>query len=271
MWPVEPSSRTNVGSPVGRAADGTDGFQNGVDLVAREVLVFRGEGVDRWRHDQCPAGIEVFPDVGGAGEDVAVRLRYERAQKVPHFVRLAVGIVGSDVAAPDHAEPGGPHRRHEPRGLGIVKNHDIARPGQCPQLERVGLQRGAVHLPRRGVEAAAVAGVAVEHVVDALGDREELTEPWRRGDHGPADVGAGAARVCHQRTEHFGHTAAGGGRVHIPDCTAAQGSDALAQRAAEGAPDLSPEHVTELGRIAGGDRDCLYVLHSNPAWWPSLM
>jgi len=70
----------------------------------------------------------------------------------------------------------------------------------------------------------------VEHVVNPLGNGKELVDLGRRGDHGPADVGAAAARVCDQRAEHLGNAAAGGGRVHVPDRAPAQSRDAFRYR-----------------------------------------
>ena len=237
-----------------------------------EILVLGREGVDRRCHDQRPGGIEAFPNVRGTGEHVAVRLLHERAQEVPHLMGLAVRGVGADMAAPDHAESGGAHRGHKPRGLRVMEDHHIARPDQRPQLERVGLQGGAVRLPSPPAEADAVARIAVEHVVDALGDREELVGPRRRGDHGPANVGARAASVRHQRAEHLRHAAAGGGRVHVPDGAPAQARGAPAQRRRSREPQTSAPSTSlncEGSRGAIGIVCTCFI--ATPARWPLLI
>jgi hypothetical protein len=71
-----------------------------------------------------------------------------------------------------------------------------------------------VHGAGVDVERAAVTGGAVEAVVDALGDGEEL---GRTLDHHPADVDTGAARVSDQRLEQLRDTATPSSRVHVPN------------------------------------------------------
>ena len=69
-------------------------------------------------------------------------------------------------------------------------------------------QRPLVEVALLGAERAAVAGVAVEVVVEALGQLEEL---GRLAQHDPARVDAGAADVGEQRAQHLGDAAARAG------------------------------------------------------------
>jgi hypothetical protein len=66
--------------------------------------------------------------------------------------------------------------------------------------------------PLPGAELSSVALDAVQAVVDALGDREELRVAF---DDQPTAFDPGATRVCDQRQQHLGHAATAGGRVHV--------------------------------------------------------
>ena len=112
---------------------------------------------------------------------------------------------------------------------------------------RVGLERVLVDLARRVVEVAAVALEAVEEVVDALGDLEEVGVAL---DHGPARVDAGALGVADQRQQQLHHAPALGGRAHVPDRALAEQLAGGADAVGELLERLGLEHGLEaLGRV----------------------
>ncbi len=72
---------------------------------------------------------------------------------------------------------------------------------------------------------------AVQAVVDALGDPEELGVA---ADDHPAHVGAGSARVGEQRVQQLGDTAADLGRVEVPDDAAVEQLARIGDRLLDG-------------------------------------
>ncbi len=202
------------------------GEDRGDDLVG-ELLVLRGEGVDRRRDDVHALPLEVLPDELLAREQAGVGLLDPFAQEGPGLARGVVGRVEPDVAAPDHRRAGRLQARDQPGGLRVVQHDDVAVGDGVAERVAAGLERGEVGLALLVAERAAVALGAVQLVVEALGDLEEALVAL---DHRPASVDAGAARVGQQRGQHLGHAAAAGGRVDVPDHAAVEELRGLADR-----------------------------------------
>ena len=97
---------------------------------------------------------------------------------------------------------------------------DVAGLHQASEVAGAVLQRLLVEVPLLLAQLAAVAGIAVEVVVEALGDGEEL-RPLAQDD--PAGVDAGPAHVGQHRLQHLRHAAAALGRVDVPDRPAREG------------------------------------------------
>jgi hypothetical protein len=118
------------------------------------------------------------------------------------------------VAAPDD---GGALRGEwldQPGRLRIVDDHHVALAHAVLEVLQVLRQHPLVRRAGGVVERETVTRHAVQAVVDALGDREELR---RSLDHRPARVHAGAACVRDQRLQQLDHAAAACGGVHVPD------------------------------------------------------
>ena len=188
--------------------------QDRVDALGLEVLVLRREGIDDRRHEPGLRPLEPFPEVLAPREDVGVGLLDVAAQEVPGAADELVGLVDSDVAAPDDLEPGPLHRRRQPSRLRVVQVDDVVGLAEANELGAGRRQGRLVEPARLLVEVTAVAGVAVEAVVDALGDGEEL---GCLAQHDPAGVDAGAANVGEQRPQHLRHAAATEGGADVPD------------------------------------------------------
>jgi hypothetical protein len=106
--------------------------------------------------------------------------------------------------------------------------------------------------------SAAVAGAAVEQVVDPLRDLEE------RGiavDHAPAGVEADPAHVGQQRLQQLGDAAAARSRVDVPDRAAPEELPAVLHAALDLAEALA-ENGTEALRIHAADVDLLERAHA---------
>ena len=221
-------------------------------LLRLELLVLGRERVDRRRDDRDPGGVEPLPHERRAREHVGVGLLDVDAQEVPRAARDVVRLVDADVAAPDHARAGALERADEPGGLRVVQDHDVVVVHQLGERAGVLLERALVDLARRLAEVAAVALEAVQLVVEALGDLEELRVAV---EHRPAGVDAGALRVAEQREQQLDHAAAARGRVDVPDRARAEqlarGADAVRELLER----LRLQDGLEALRRVGGDVD----------------
>ena len=132
---------------------------------------------------------------------------------------LLVDEVIADVAAPDHADTGARQVRRQARGLRVVQDRDVAGTDLREQPLGVVVSHLVVDPPLLVAERAAVAGGAVQRVMQPL---RECEEGGRAFDHEPARVDAEPAGVAEQRGQHLRHAAAGRGRVHVPDDAALQ-------------------------------------------------
>ena len=143
------------------------------DVVVQH-FVLRREGIDRGRDDVNPRRIDRTGNEGPAGEDVRGRAVEMRAQEVPCLQHVAVRLVRTDVAPPDDGRSPLPHAFDEPRGLWVVEDDHVA--ATHSRRERGGVAGGDVLVVTTfsGAEPPAVTGRAVQEVVDALGDGEEL-------------------------------------------------------------------------------------------------
>ena len=122
-----------------------------------------------------------------------------------------------------------------------------------------GLVRRALRLPQR----PAVAGVAVQAVVQPLRHVEELIVAL--DDH-PSGIDAGAADVADQRAQHLRHAAAARGRVDRPERARAEQLPPARDRALELRQPVGRQHLSEaLGRKAGDLLDVKWHVASVPA------
>jgi hypothetical protein len=126
-------------------------------------------------------------------------------------------------------------------GLRIVQKHDVVGADARRQQLCVGgaatLVDGALGIAQR----TAVARVAVQAVVQALGQREELRVARH---HHPACVETGATHVTDQRAQHLGDAAASS-RVDVPERPLIQQLAAARDRALEPCQALGRKHLAE--------------------------
>jgi hypothetical protein len=133
-------------------------------------------------------------------------------EEAPRLADRLADVVGADVRAPDDAGPGPPQRRHEHGGLGILEHHDVTGGDERGRLDG---RRPPDPLEQRPIrESRMPVGLAVQHVVEALGEAEERR---RSGEHEPAGVDAGGTPVGPERALHLGDAASERGRVDAPD------------------------------------------------------
>jgi hypothetical protein len=100
-----------------------------------------------------------------------------------------------------------------------VQDHQVPGTDHHRQLAGGRHERTLVHLACSLVQAATVAGEAVQVVVDSLGDTEELRVAR---DRQPARVQSRSVDVADQRPQHLGHSAASRRRVDVPDGAVAE-------------------------------------------------
>ena len=183
----------------------------------RDGLVLGREGINRRRDHVSLRAVGPGGSEGAPREYERVDLLEVRAQERPGALGPLVGLVGSDVAAPDELRAGARHRGGETGRLRVVDQDDVVRTHEREQLVRIAAQSLLVVAPLRVAKGAAIPGRAVEPVVNALRDLEEAGVAL---DHEPADVEPRAASVGQQRLQHLGDAAARGGRVDVEDRSA---------------------------------------------------
>jgi len=124
----------------------------------------------------------------------------------------------------------------------VVEDDDIAR--AHPRREHGGVvgDHTLIDRARSVVERTAVAERAMQAVVDALGDVEEL---GRAIDDDPARVDPGAARVGDKRAQQLDHATPERGRVHVPDDPPGEQLARLAHAALEVGEPVGRQHRTE--------------------------
>ena len=135
-----------------------------------------------------------------------------------------------------------------------MQQHDVA--GAHALREQVGmlggdgLVDGALGVAQR----AAVAGEAVQAVVQALGDAEEVLVA---ADGHPARVDLHAARVADQGAQHLGHPAAVRSGVDVPEDAIRQQLASARDRVLELRQALRREDVAEALGVERCDLDVL--------------
>jgi hypothetical protein len=180
----------------------------------RERLVLGREGVERRRPDEAARAVQSIPEVRLAREDAGIGPADVRQQEIPGAPDDVIGLVDADVAAPDDPVAGFLHRRDQGGGLRVVEVDDVARPRTGHDAARARRERLLVEAPLALAERPAVAGVAVQVVVEALRDEEELAV---LAQDRPARVDADAADVGQQSAQHLRDPAPARGRVDVPD------------------------------------------------------
>ena len=217
--------------------------------LAVELLVLGREGVDRGRDDRDLL-VEPLPLEGLAREDVGVRVADVGDEELPRPARERVGPVEADVTAPHRRAADVADRRDQAGRLRVVDDHHVLGLDELPELGGVALGHLVKDAARVVVEVAAIAGRAVQEVVDPLGEDEEVLVAL---DHHPARVDAGPARVGEQRDEHLGNAAAAGGRVDVPYDAPVEHLAAAPHGAQDALVVLGREHRSEALQVECAD------------------
>ena len=221
---LAPERRLGGDRPLDEPGDPEDG----VHRVVRQDLVLGRERVDRGHHDDGTSRIELGPGEARPRHDVAIRRADVREQECARGAGEIAVAVGADVQPPHDRHAGAREARRHPGRLGVVEDHRVIRPQPRQQRLGAGRRDGLVVGVLVRAERPAVAGGAVEPVVQALRDGEEGGIAVQDA---PAGVDAGPAGVREQRTQHLGHASAMGGGVDAPDRAAGeQPVGALAHR-----------------------------------------
>jgi hypothetical protein len=142
-----------------------------------------------------------------------------------------------------------------------MQDHNIARLNPRLQLSKGLLERLAVAGSCRLVQLAPVAGLAVEQVMDAFGDLEELLVAL--DDH-PAGVDARASQVAKQEVQHLGDPTALLGRVDLPQPPTGEPLGRPRQPAQQAAAVLRVKHGLEPSRVKPGYANVLQR-HRSPS------
>jgi hypothetical protein len=150
------------------------------------------------------------------------------------------------MAAPDDRRARVAQRGDQAGGLRVVDDDDVAVVHAGDDRLGVLCQRLLVDRPRRIVERPAVAERAVEAVVDALRDGEELGVSV---DDEPARVDAGAAGVGDEGLQQLHHAAAPGRRVDVPHHAAGQLGASLVAHTRELLEAIGRKHRAKALRI----------------------
>ena len=143
-----------------------------------------------------------------------------------------------------------------------MKHHDVARRDATPQLGEVGRQDLLVVATLRAGQRSAVAPLPVQHVVQPLGDREEL----RIGvQHQPSVLDARAPPVGEQGLQHLRHPTTVGGGVDVPHgATPEPGTRALGV-SRQPCPPLCRQHGRQPVQWQGLNGHFLH--HATAALW----
>ena len=216
--PVQPLEHRAV--RIGVVAGQAGGAQHCGHARERHPLVLRREGVDRRRDDHharrsSPSQANASRENTYASASSTYGMRNRHASRARSLGRSRP-MCARQMSGTSHAARSAGSM---PGGLGVVEDHDVAGPHRLGERLRVGLAAALVGGALRVAQRPAVAREAVEPVVQALGDAEELGIAL--GDD-PAAVEPGAAHVADQRAQHLGDAAAERGRVDVPDRAGAE-------------------------------------------------
>ena len=242
---------------VGVVVREADPSEDRLDRLVVEVLVLGREDVDRRGDDEGAIAVDPLPREVGSREDVGVGLLDVGPEEVPRGVRVRVRLIEPDVAAPDDHRARRPQRVDHAGGLRVVEEDDVAVGDELCELRGRRSQRLLVELALADAELAAVAGDAVQQVVDPL---RELEEGGFAADHTPAAVEADPADVGEQRLQELGDATAARGRVDVPD-RAVPEEHATVLHAALDLPEALAENSPESLRVHAPDVNFLQAVH----------
>jgi hypothetical protein len=150
------------------------------------------------------------------------------------------------MATPDDVGAGATHRGRERRRLRIVQYHDVPRLHHRREFVGAASCRFLIVAALDAAEWPAVAGRAVQVIVDPLRDLEEATVTV---DHDPAGVDTHAPCIREQHLQQLGNTTAGRGRIQVEDGSAIEERKCVQGRRGEGGSSLRPdERLQQLRR-----------------------
>ena len=204
---------------VHRGVDELGVTQDGVHLALREVGVLGGEGVQRGRDHPHSVHVQPVGHVRRPREDRRIGLPDVRLEEPPRQLRAVVARVAPHVTSPHDDRPERAHPFDQPRGLGVVQQNQVTGLHELAQPGEVALEHRLVESALPVCQRAAVALRAVQQVVEALGEPEEVRA---RVQDQPPGVHPGTPGVGEQGLQHLGHAATGGGGIDVPDGAARQ-------------------------------------------------
>ena len=183
--------------------------------------------------------------------------RFEvRPQELPADPAPVVLLVDADVTAPDHLAPEPFGVLGQPSGLWVVQHHDVAVARMGGERIHLRPQRVDVDVMLVLTEIASVACSAIEVVVQALGDLEELRVPV---DDEPTCVHADPSDQTEQDVQHLGHAATRRGRVHVDHTSTTQSVHCLLGRLdGEQIGPVIADHRREAKGVARRDGDVFH-------------
>ena len=232
--PAVPSRRSKWIGPSGSApVDQSDGRQDRADRRRIELAVLGRERVDRRRDDDEPLLVDPVRRVVAPREHEGVGMLDVGPEERPSGVGE---VVARRRARRDSARPRGRRSRGGPRPCPPSGGRGAARCRGRRSGAALGEVRGEHQLvagPLGVAERTAVAGVAVQQVVQPLGDGEELGVAV---EHEPPVLDVRPRAVGEQRLQHLGDAPAVRGGVDVPD-------RAIAER--------GPGPPTGLGELLG--------------------
>ena len=141
-----------------------------------------------------------------------------RSQEGPGALGPLVLPVVANVAPPDDVRASCDERRDETRRLRVVYDHDVSLLDFLEDGIEVGRERSLVDRPLAFPKVTAIAGPAVEAVVESFGHSEELVVA---SDHQPVRLEPHPTAVAEQRRKHLRHAAAVSRRVDVEDAPTA--------------------------------------------------
>ena len=174
------------------------------DLVLAELLVLRGERVDRWRDHPDLVAVDPGRHVLAQGKHVRGADSEVGTQELPGLVGVGVARLSSHVTSPNHDCTGLRERRREAGSLRIVQQDHVTSLDSTQHARQVGGRHRFVVTRLGGTESAVITFRTVQAVVHPLGYREEICVTT---DHQPPDVHFGVERVTDEHLQHLGHSA----------------------------------------------------------------
>ena len=161
------------------------------------------------------------------GEHKGIRLSRGNGRRNAHARRSVVRVVPPDVAPP--GDPDCPCRQAvgQSRRLRVVQTTMSLDATRASSVARLAASTSRSGRARRLTEPAAVAGFAVQHVVQALGDEKNSASPSSTSQRLSI---CGADAVGEQGLQHLGDPSSVGSGVDVPDDPIAEGRRAGRRR-----------------------------------------